>query len=119
MDLLYKFFFVCSQNPSTPLPATAGSSIPVSQPRVIAVNTIAVATPVQAASTPTTQPVAATATIVTPATAGAQTSTPAIVSPAVAAASQSAAQPAPAKERRQLSLTVCTIFQMVFYLYLF
>lgn len=92
-------------NPSTPLPATAGTTIPVSQPRVIAVNTIAVAAPVQAAAAPSTQPVAATATIVTPATAGAQTSTSAIVSPAVAAASQTATQPVPAKERRQLSLT--------------
>ncbi|KAJ1525169.1 hypothetical protein ONE63_010002 [Megalurothrips usitatus] len=94
-------------NPSTPLPTPAGSTstTPVSQPRVIAVNTIAVAAPAQAAASSPSQPVAAKATIVTPAISAATPQTSTAVSASTPSTAPAVAQPAPPKERRQLSLT--------------
>ncbi|KAK3918634.1 Negative elongation factor A, partial [Frankliniella fusca] len=100
-------------NPSTPLPSTAAtaaaSTTTVTQPRVIAVNTIAVAAPSQAAAAAaaatSSQPISTTATIVTPASASAQASTSAQTTSAAPATAPAASQPAPPRERRQLSLT--------------
>ncbi|KAE8750953.1 hypothetical protein FOCC_FOCC002381 [Frankliniella occidentalis] len=98
-------------NPSTPLPSTVAASsatTTVTQPRVIAVNTIAVAVPSQAAATPS-QPISTTATLVTPAVAAAQASTSAQAASTTPAAAPATTQPAPPRERRQLSLTFCNL----------
>lgn len=69
-------------------------------------NTIAVAASAQVSSATPAQPLAATATIITPAATAVQSAASTMVSAAAPAATPVAVQPAPARERRQLSLTV-------------